>query len=154
VQLGPLLQVLVQNLQKTIKQVGFFGLSFDDSKAIDDSEYMSLEAYWIDPETSNQVSAFLKLKEVQDVDATSLTAKLVSLLDCLINIVDCLDCLLDFGLWRRLLTCYQCIDNLDHEIYLHNIVSSLHGKIAAGGCGGDFGNETSRPSQAFGGGGK
>ena len=56
-----------------------FGLSFDDSKAIDDSEYMSVEVYWVSSRTGQQDSAFLRLKEVQDVGADSLHKKLVSL---------------------------------------------------------------------------
>lgn len=115
---GFLLQVLVKDLQKAIRKTRYFGLSFDDSKAIDDSEFMSTEAYYVDLQTGNQVSAFLMLKEVTDVDAANLTQKLVSWPDCLIDIVDCLDCLTDLDN-GGFLTCCSCIDNLDHEIYLH-----------------------------------
>ena len=60
-----------------MEKAKFFSISFDESKAVDETEYMSITIYYVDMETGKPRTDFLKLHEVHYTDAKALTEELV-----------------------------------------------------------------------------
>lgn len=71
------MQVLIYDLRARIRASGFFGLSFDDSKAVDNVEFMSLEVYYVDTVTGKPRNDFVKLHPVNVCDAETLAEDVV-----------------------------------------------------------------------------
>lgn len=78
------MKVLIDELRREVNASKFFGLSFDDSKAIDNTEFMSVECYYVSATTGKQISAFVKLRPVGATNAAALAQTLASfvLLKC------------------------------------------------------------------------
>ena len=60
-----------------MEKAKFFSISFDESKAMDEKEYMSITIYYVDMETGKPRTVFLKLHEVHYTDVEALTEELV-----------------------------------------------------------------------------
>ena len=69
-------QVLIEELRRKVKAAHYISVSVDDSAAIDNTEYMSVEVYYIGPKGFKK-TAFLKLQPVAATTAKDLTNTLV-----------------------------------------------------------------------------
>jgi hypothetical protein len=67
---------LIEKLRREVKAAHYISVSVDDSAAIDNTEYMSMELYYIGPDGFKK-TAFLKLNPVAATTAKDLTNTLV-----------------------------------------------------------------------------